>query len=592
MAKEKPSKFSAKIFFIILAALLVLCAAFASTYVLANKTVYRGVECCGAELGGLTAQEAEAALRRRFGDDMAPGKIKLDLAGVKREIFTDEFGVVYSFEKTAEDAAAFGRSGNFFKRCGDAMTALFKGYNLPAAFTLDEEKLLSRVNEMLEGTGTPVTEHSFEVRDGKFFVKNGTPGDMPDSEEIMNGIKKAAGERNFDSTLEFSKKTRQPKKLTAEKLYEEAFSAVCDASYKKEGSTVVVVPHKYGIDFNKKEAEDIIKQHTEYGEEFQIPAKIEAPSLLYEDAKAKLFAQTLGSYKSNFNSGDRSRSSNIYLAAKLINDVILMPGDVFSYNDTVGERSAARGFKVAHVYMNNEVVDGIGGGICQVSSTLYCATLYANMEIVTRTNHQLPVSYVPLGQDATVDYGNIDFKFKNNTGYPLKVAAEGAGATVTVSILGYRDNTEKVEVTPVRISTISPAVTEEPDPTLPRGERKIVKKGADGCVVETYKTVTVNGVKGARTLTSKSTYSATKTLVRVGTKPPAAASSAVETVTDDAKEQTNGEDALKPSESPAPTGSASASPSAAPKSTETKPAKETKAAKETKPAKVQEQGVE
>ncbi len=558
MTKGKPSKFSAKIFLIAAAALLLLVIAFASTYVLANKTVYRGVECCGVKLGGLTAQEAEAALRSRFGDEMAPGKIKLDLAGNEREIFTDEFSTVYSFEKTAEEAMAYGRNGSFFKRCGDAVAALFKGYNLPVSFTADDEKLLSCVEKMLEGTGTPVTEYSFSVRDGKLFVKNGTPGDMPDSEEIMDGIKKAAGERKFDDTLKFSKKTRQPKKLTAEKLYEDAFSAPCDASYQKEGNAVVVIPHKYGIDFNKKEAEDIIKQHTEYGEEFEIPAKIEMPSLLYEDAKARLFAQTLGSYKSNFNSGDRSRSSNIYLAAKLINDVILMPGDVFSYNDIVGERSAARGFKVAHVYMNNEVVDGIGGGICQVSSTLYCATLYANMEIVTRTNHQLPVSYVPLGQDATVDYGNIDFKFKNNTGYPLKVAAGGSGGTVTVSLLGYRDDTVKVEVTPVRISTIPSPVTEKQDPSLPQGERKIEKKGADGCVVETYKTATVNGVKGEKKLTSKSTYAATKTIVRVGTKPVESAPAAA---LPEGENAPDAESEIKPSPPP----------SAAPQNTTSKP---------------------
>ena len=197
--------------------------------------------------------------------------------------------------------------------------------------------------------------------------------------------------------------------------------------------------------------------------------------------------------------------------------------------------------------MNNEVVDGIGGGICQVSSTLYCATLYANMEIVTRTNHQLPVSYVPLGQDATVDYGNIDFKFKNDTGYPLKVAADGSGGTVTVSLLGYRDDTVKVEVTPVRISTIPSPATVEQDPSLPQGERKIVKKGADGCVVETYKTVTVNGVKGEKKLTSKSTYAATKRIVKVGTKPvesaPAAALPEGENVPD-------AESELKPSPSP------------------------------------------
>ena len=239
---------------------------------------------------------------------------------------------------------------------------------------------------------------------------------------------------------------------------------------------------------------------------------------LYEDAKKRLFSQTLGSYKSNYNQGDVSRSSNVALAAKLINGTVIMPGGEFSYNGTVGKRTAEAGFKVAHVYINNEVADGLGGGICQVSSTLYCAVLYANLEVLERVNHQLPVSYVPLGQDATVDYGNIDFRFRNNTGYPLRIVAYASGGVMYASLEGYKEVKESVEITPVRVATIPPKEVEEEDPELPFGERKEAEVGDSGCVVETYKTVTVNG-SSKKTLISKSTYAAGKTIIKVGTGP-------------------------------------------------------------------------
>ena len=168
--------------------------------------------------------------------------------------------------------------------------------------------------------------------------------------------------------------------------------------------------------------------------------------------------------------------------------------------------------------MNNEVVDGMGGGICQVSSTLYCAVLYANLEVVERVNHQLPVSYVPLGQDATVDYGNIDFRFRNNTPYPLRILSHASGGVMYASIEGYKDIKEDVEIIPVRIASIPPEVKEVEDPTLPFGEKKEEDKGSVGSVVETYKVVTING-ESKKTLISKSRYAAEKAIVRVGTGP-------------------------------------------------------------------------
>ena len=132
----------------------------------------------------------------------------------------------------------------------------------------------------------------------------------------------------------------------------------------------------------------------------------------------------------------------------MINEKVLAPGEVFSFNDTVGKRSTANGFYTAPEYANGQTVMGIGGGTCQVSSTLYNAVLYADLSIVYRLNHMFTVNYCPIGQDATVSDSGVDFKFANNTDYPIKISAVTSGGKITVSILGtQRDvpHTVKIE---------------------------------------------------------------------------------------------------------------------------------------------------
>ena len=168
--------------------------------------------------------------------------------------------------------------------------------------------------------------------------------------------------------------------------------------------------------------------------------------------------------------------------------------------------------------MNGESVDGIGGGICQVSTTLYSAALYANLKMVERTNHQLPVSYAPLGQDATVFFGSIDFKFENNTNYPIKIVASAANGTMYVEIQGYKeDKSLKVSIEHATVSVTEPKVEEKEADTLPEGERKVEKKGSPGYVIDTYKTVTRDGAEPVRTRISRSAYDATAEKVLVGT---------------------------------------------------------------------------
>jgi len=202
----------------------------------------------------------------------------------------------------------------------------------------------------------------------------------------------------------------------------------------------------------------------------------------------------LGTYTTRYNAGEIGRTKNVTLATRRINDVVLDIGDTFSFNGIVGERTAAQGFADAKVYQAGEVVDGMGGGICQVSSTLYNAVLYADLEVTSRINHSLPVSYVPLGRDATVSYGVLDFRFKNNQTGPVRIAASASGGQLTVSVYGKKTVDREVIISTERVNTIPFSVREELDETLEPGTRKVKQGGSNGAVVNTYRTVKENGV--------------------------------------------------------------------------------------------------
>ncbi len=152
----------------------------------------------------------------------------------------------------------------------------------------------------------------------------------------------------------------------------------------------------------------------------------------------------LAAFSTDYGGSPSNRKANVALGASKINGTLLGPGQVFSYNDTVGPREVAFGWKMAHQYQDGLVVDGVGGGVCQLSSTLYNAVLQADLKIVSRSNHSMPVRYVSAGRDATVVYGAVDFKFQNSTDGPIFLGAKADGETLTFRIFGTKAPERKV----------------------------------------------------------------------------------------------------------------------------------------------------
>ena len=195
----------------------------------------------------------------------------------------------------------------------------------------------------------------------------------------------------------------------------------------------------------------------------------------------------LGTYSTKFDSSVSGRSHNVALAAKSTSDVLLMPGESFSYNKHTGSRTTSNGYKNAPVIVQGVVQEGIGGGVCQVSSTLYNAVLYAGLEIESIKNHSIPSSYVPKCRDATVSDGAIDFIFKNNLKYPVYIKNSVYGNTLTCTIYGSNEDKQKIEILTNTDSVSEAPIKKVDDPTLPKGEEKQLEAGRKGYTVSTYR---------------------------------------------------------------------------------------------------------
>lgn len=187
----------------------------------------------------------------------------------------------------------------------------------------------------------------------------------------------------------------------------------------------------------------------------------------------------LASYSSEYDTGLENRSHNLELATTKINNSKIEPGEVFSFNDTVGERTSAAGYLDALIFVGNQVEPGLGGGVCQVASTLYNTVLLSGLEIVERWNHNLPITYVPLGRDATVSWGSMDFQFRNNTDSVLYIAAQAGGGYITVSIYGKCD-VPNIEVGSETYGSTGFATIEKLDPTMAPGTRRVESTGSSG----------------------------------------------------------------------------------------------------------------
>lgn len=427
---------------ITIAAALALLIGGASVYAGSYDKIYPNIKIMGENVGGMTRDEARERLGGRYSDADIPS-ITVTCEDAFIELDPTALGTSFKIDETVDYAYNIGRQDGVFTKIKNV---IFKGLpdeDVQIMMNMDEDTLRS----MLDGLVTPYENYSadsYEVGDNLITFIRGEKGLYVDREAAVERIKSEFSEPS-SLTIELTPELSDPAPLNADEVFSEITSDAVAASYAREDGGIVVKKGRPHVDIEKSEVERAIKE-LEENDRVSVECVTQTAGKSEEELRALLFRDTMGSYKTSFSSSNSARSSNVRLAAERINGTVLLPGEAFSYDKTIGTRTIANGYKEANVYTNNKVDVGVGGGICQTSSTLYSAVLYANLEIVSRTSHSLPVSYLPAGQDATIAEGSIDFKFRNNTEYPVKIVASAGGSTVSCSIIGTKEDGIEVKL--------------------------------------------------------------------------------------------------------------------------------------------------
>jgi vancomycin resistance protein YoaR len=458
-------------------------------YSSACEDILPNVKVMGLNVGGMDTIAAESELTSEFEEVSRGRSVVVECEGNKKTVKFDDLKVVIDAQKTAENAFAVGRSGGLFAKTAKLFMLAFSGENIPLEVKMDESVVEGIIKELANNLEVLPVPTGYRIEEDELVVIKGHGGKMVNRKKTIDMLSTAALDPSVKNIV-LKIETLEEEKVDIDKFYDEICAPMKNATYSLEDGDVVVIPEKIGVIVDKMLVESAIESREK---ECYIPIKTEMPQVTATQLREQLFRDVISSYSSNFATSTAARASNVILTAERINGAVLMPGDVFSYDSKIGRRTAENGYREAGVYVGNKVESGIGGGICQTSSTLYSAALYANLEIVSRTSHSLPVSYVPAGQDATIAEGYIDLKIKNNYDFPVKIVANVKGRTLTCSILGVKNPMLKVEISHTRTATYEPGTERVINPDIPKGYVYVSEKGAIGYAVSSQRIVRESG---------------------------------------------------------------------------------------------------
>ena len=395
-------------------------------------------------------------------------------------------------------------------------TKLFKKEIKPRLY-LDDSLLSDTIKDINSKMKDAIVDNSYYIEKNNLIIVKGKAGYIIKTEELKEKIYEQISNIHTNyQIIEIPVEYKEPEPINLQKIHEEIYKEPQDAYVQK--NPTVVHPEVNGIDFkiSVEEAEELLKEDKE---EYTIPLKITKPKKTINNLGEEAFPDLLATFSTRFDGSNYNRNTNIKLAAKKVNGTVILPGEKFSFNTIVGSRTIEAGFKEGTAYVGGKVVPDVGGGVCQVSSTIYNTALLANMQIVERSNHMFTTGYVAASRDATVYYGSLDFVFKNSRKYPIKMVASANGGVCKVSIYGIKEEKEYEVIIQSKITSyINPTTIYKEDPTLEEGKEIVEQTAITGCRSEGYKILKLNGKIVSQTLLSKDTYKSRNKIVRRGTK--------------------------------------------------------------------------
>ena len=410
------------------------------------------VQVGGIDVGGMDPEQAYRVLKTKSEAILENTALTVELPKETLELSPAETGVKLQTWKAALAAYAVGRFGN-----------RSPSISLEPYLELDTAYIRRALADYAAEYDTNVSSSSFTVTGAMpdLEIENQNSGNKPQTLQLTLGLPTARLDQEdafqkilavYDSAFTAAENgayhvpnqfrvdiLEEPQQPDLQAIYEELYLAPVDDSLDLE--QYKIIPGTFGYHFDMEAAEAAVSEAA-FGETLEIPMEFLEPDIFGEDV---YFQDVLG-YCETPHTKDENRNNNLRRACESMNGLVLQPGDVFSYNDTLGPRTKENGYLRAGAYSGWELVQSYGGGICQGSTTIYGAALYADLEIVHRKNHGYAVSYVDYGLDATVNWGGPDFQFRNSTHFPIKIAAEVSDGYVKVTILGTEERDYYVEM--------------------------------------------------------------------------------------------------------------------------------------------------
>lgn len=511
--RKNKIKITIIIMLILVASIILFSTIFAVMNIKSTK-IPRGVHIAKIDFSNMTKEEAKSILEEIY-SKKAENEILFKYEDFETTTTYEALEVEYQIDKAIDEAYNVGRKGNIIKDNWELIKAIFQEKEIELEATIDKEMLnqiIQNINNSIEGA---VVQPSYYRKEGedKLIITEGKEGLKVNEEQIYKDVYELIKNQTDINIIKIPLENVQPDKIDLQKIYEEIHKEVQDAYYTQ--NPFKVYPEVEGVDFDIENAKNII---AEKKEQYEIPLIITKPNKTTKEIGTEAFPDLLATFSTQYQSSNVNRTTNLKLAADKINGIVLLPGEEFSYNKTVGERTVQAGFKEAAVFNAGRVENGLGGGICQISSTLYDAVVMADLDVTVRRNHQFVTSYVKAGADATVVWGSQDFKFKNTRKYPIKITITVSGGVATAKIWGVKEEVEyDITIETKKTATIPYTTQYVQDSSLPAGQQKIVQSGSNGQKVEAYKVKRLNGQVISTTLLSKDTYNAMKKIVHVGT---------------------------------------------------------------------------
>ena len=423
------------ILFIIVFAMLTAIAFYNSN----SDKIISGIYIKNVNVSGLTKQEAIAKVNNEL-EKYMDDSLVLVHNEYRTEISLEQLEANFDVESAVNAAYSVGKTKNIFKDGVKILDTMFSNINIDPVLNINENVLRERISGITAELPDTIIQSSYYIDGNNLVITKGKKGYVVSESKMFNICRNEIQKLSFiGKEINIEVEEQQPQEIDLNKIHEELYKEPVNAYYTTDPYTVH--PSEDGVDFkiSMEEAENLLQQEQE---EYVIPLKVTVPEITTKMIGTEAFPDLISEFSTKYSQSQNDRTTNFKLAAEKINGTVLMPGEVFSYNTVVGKRTIDAGYKEAKIYVNGEVVDGLGGGICQVSSTLYNAVLYANLEIVERRNHQFVPSYAGAGLDATVVYGSIDFQFKNTRNYPIKIQCSVDKGICNFQIFGLKEETE------------------------------------------------------------------------------------------------------------------------------------------------------